>query len=73
MTVVDTTHRILTCPTVAEAWNNAEKQMWEFITPTQDYIPIITTTTFRAQQHKNEYRLASLGAKRALNPGATPF
>ena len=72
-TVVDTTHRILTCPTVAEAWNDAERQMWKTITPTQDEAPIITTTTFRAQQHKTQYRLASLGAKRALNPGATPF
>ena len=68
----DITHRILTCPTTAEAWNDAEIRAWAVITPIQDEPPT-TTTTFRAKQHSTQYRLDKLGTTRPLNPGATPF
>jgi exonuclease III len=72
LALVDTTHRILTCPTVAEAWNTAELKAWEVITPIQDEAPI-STTTFRAAQLKKTYHLDKLGTRKPLNPAATPF
>ena len=57
----DTTHRLLTCPTVADIWNDVERQVATILDKHYTTSDAVNTTHCRAKQISASYTLSTLG------------
>ena len=61
-----TEHRLLTCPAVADIWNEAEKCIWNLITPETCTYPV-NSISLRAENYTQSISLPK--ARQGLRPG----